>query len=78
MNVTVKLDTALCKKARHRAVDAGVSLSAWLAALVEEELHRAAATPGDGLLESLSMEEFEDHPFSAPRDDSPSREVSFP
>ena len=77
MNVTVKMDTALCKEARHRAVDAGVSLSAWLAALVEAELHRTPAGRSEGLLESLSMDDFEDRSFDAPRDDSTSRELRF-
>ena len=77
MNVTVKMDTALCKEARHRAVDAGVSLSAWLAALVETELHQTPAGGSEGLLESLAMNEFEERSFSAPRDASTAREVDF-
>lgn len=38
MNVTVKLDDQLVRAARHRAVDSGVSLSGWLASLIEREV----------------------------------------
>jgi len=38
MNVTLKLPDALCREARHRAVDEQKSLSGWLTALVEREL----------------------------------------
>lgn len=38
MNVTIKLDDALCREARHRAVDADLSLSGWIAELIRERL----------------------------------------
>ena len=38
MNVTLKIDEELCRQARHRAVDANLSLSKWVAQLVEKEL----------------------------------------
>ena len=38
MNVTLKIDDRLVELARHRAVDARKSLSAWLADLVKREL----------------------------------------
>lgn len=38
MNITVKLDDQLVRAARHRAVDSGVSLSGWLASLIEREV----------------------------------------
>ena len=38
VNVTIKLDDALCREARHRAVDADLSLSGWIADLVRERL----------------------------------------
>ena len=38
MNVTLKIDDELCRKARHRAVDADLSLSKWVAGVVEKEL----------------------------------------
>ena len=37
-NVTVKLEEALVRAARHQAVDAGQSLSTWLADLIRERL----------------------------------------
>ena len=42
VNVTIKLDDALCREARHRAVDADLSLSGWIADLVRERLGRPA------------------------------------
>lgn len=41
MNVTLKLPDDLVRELRHRAVNAGQSLSAWMAALARREL----ATP---------------------------------
>jgi hypothetical protein len=38
MNVTLKIDDDLCRKARHRAIDSDMSLSKWVAHLVEKEL----------------------------------------
>ncbi len=38
MNVTLKIDDELCRKARHRAVDADLSLSKWVAQIIEKEL----------------------------------------
>ncbi len=40
-NVTVKLEEALVRAARHEAVDAGQSLSTWLADLIRERLGRS-------------------------------------
>ena len=40
-NVTVKLEDALVRAARHEAVDAGQSLSTWLADLIRERLGRS-------------------------------------
>ena len=40
-NVTVKLEEALVRAARHKAVDAGQSLSTWLAELIRERLGRS-------------------------------------
>lgn len=42
MNVTLKLPDELCRKARHSAVDNSKSLSAWVASLIERELHAPA------------------------------------
>jgi len=55
MNVTIKLDDALCREARHRAVDADLSLSGWIADLIREQLGLAPAAgrPKKTLLELL-------------------------
>ena len=58
MNVTIKLDDTLCREARHRAVDADLSLSGWIAELIRERLGRPTASgrPGKTLLEMLGDE----------------------
>ncbi len=55
VNVTIKLDDALCREARHRAVDADLSLSGWIADLVRERLGLPAVggRPTNSLLEML-------------------------
>ena len=58
MNVTIKLDDTLCREARHRAVDADLSLSGWIAELIRERLGLSTASgrPGKTLLEMLGGE----------------------
>ena len=58
MNVTIKLDDTLCREARHRAVDADLSLSGWIAELIRERLGLSTASgrPGKTLLEMLGDE----------------------
>lgn len=67
MNVTLKLPDALCKAARHRAVDEDKSLSGWVADLVRREL---AEEPTDEkpktLLERLGMDEYQDMDIPLP------------
>jgi hypothetical protein len=76
MNVTIKIDDSLCKDARHRAVDEGLSLSSWIALLLRKEL--ASKNPAsESLLESLAMEEGEDRYFEISRDDSRVRDLNF-
>jgi hypothetical protein len=76
MNVTIKIDDSLCKDARHRAVDEGLSLSSWIALLLRKEL--ASKNPAsESLLESLAMEEGEDRYFELSRDDSRVRDLNF-
>lgn len=50
MNVTVHLKDDLCRVARHQAVDAGLSLSGWLAKLIEREVAAPKETETTGLL----------------------------
>ena len=77
MNVTIKIEGELCREARHRAVDRGISLSGWIANVLRKEL---AAEGGSrrGLLDALAMEEGEERGFDIVRDASGARDVAFP
>jgi hypothetical protein len=77
MNVTIKIDDALCREARHRAVDKGLSLSGWIAGVVCRELAGGKAADGGGLMEALAMEEGEEREFVVPRDASKTRGLEF-
>jgi hypothetical protein len=77
MNVTIKIDDALCKEARHRAVDQGLSLSGWIAGIVRKELARENGTDRPGLLDALAMKEGEERSFEIPRDSSVARDLEF-
>ena len=76
MNVTIKIDDALCREARHRAVDRGLSLSGWIAQVLRKELAVEERAAG-GLLEALAMEEGEEQGFEIPRDASVARDLTF-
>ena len=77
MNVTVKMDDRLCREARHRAVDRGLSLSGWIAEVLRKEL--AVNEPvQQGLLDALAMEEEAEKAFEIPRDASVARDLAFP
>ena len=41
MNVTLRIDDELGKDAKHRAVDAGMSLSKWVAELIKKDVEKA-------------------------------------
>jgi hypothetical protein len=57
VNVTIKLEDALCREARHRAVDADLSLSGWIAELIRERLGLSVGgRPKKTLLEILGDE----------------------
>jgi predicted transcriptional regulator len=45
MNVTLKVPDEVCKAARHLAVDASKSLSAWMADLMRREVEARTAKP---------------------------------
>jgi hypothetical protein len=77
MNVTIKIDDALCKEARHHAVDQGLSLSGWIAGIVRKELARENGTDRPGLLDALAMKEGEERSFEIPRDSSVARDLEF-
>ena len=77
MNVTVKMDDKLCREARHRAVDRGLSLSGWIAEVLRKEL-AADDQAQKRLLDVLSMEEGAGKAFVIPRDASEARDLAFP
>lgn len=77
MNVTIKIDDALCREARHRAVDRGLSLSGWIAGLLRRELSGGKPSKEGGLLDALAMKEGEDRKFEVTRDASESRDLTL-
>ncbi|MBN8458893.1 MAG: hypothetical protein J0M04_13750 [Verrucomicrobia bacterium] len=77
MNVTIKIDDALCREARHRAVDRGLSLSGWIAGLLRGELAGGNRSGEGGLLEALALKEGEDREFEVTRDASESRDPAL-
>ncbi|MGF1450379.1 MAG: hypothetical protein ACFB20_13310 [Opitutales bacterium] len=82
MNVTLKLADDLCKQARHRAVDEGVSLSRWVATLVERELGQSKVTalkalPKQTIGDRLHCPELAEYDFEIERIQGELREVDF-
>lgn len=75
MNVTIKIDDELCKSARHRAVDSGLSLSGWIARMIRREL--TGSTTPSCMVEALGCEESDHIDNDFPRDESKAREVEF-
>jgi len=76
MNVTVKIDDHLCREARHRAVDRGLSLSGWIAEVLSKEL--ATNKPAEtSLLNALAIDDGAEKPFEIQRDRSPVRDLPF-
>ena len=76
MNVTLKLEDDLCKAARHRAVDANLSLSGWITELLKRELLRKPSkTTARTLLEALGTDDSTEFEFFRNKDDL--REVDF-
>ena len=73
MNVTIKIDDRLYREARHRAVDSGQSLSAWVAELIDGATRdgvRGEGTDPTSLLGALGNEELADVPMDVPRPDN--------
>jgi hypothetical protein len=75
MNVTIKISDEICREARHRAVDEGHSLSAWIAEVIRKELSRSPSKKT--LLEALGNDRLSEIDISFPRDKSSIREVDF-
>lgn len=57
--MTIKIDDALCKEARHRAVDADLSLSGWVAKVLAKELSEAEMRE-QTLVEAIGMDDDRD------------------
>ena len=79
MNVTIKINDDLAKRARHEAVDDGLSLSGWVAQLISEKLTRKSTgkSTGKSLLEALGNDDLADLELEFPRNPSTHREISF-
>ena len=75
MNVTIKINDDLAKRARHEAVDDGLSLSGWVSQLISEKLTRR--NTNKSLLEVLGNEDLADLELEFPRSPSTIREINF-
>jgi len=69
VNITIKLDDALCREARHQAVDADLSLSGWISALIRERLGKTSVSrvKEASLLDLLGVEEAGEPDFAPPK-----------
>jgi hypothetical protein len=80
MNVTLKIDDELCRQARHRAVDSNLSLSAWMAKLLEQELSKSSGSGKEpSLVEAIGMDDDRDlMDFIPDRKTEIERPIQFP
>lgn len=77
MNVTIRIEDELCKAARHRAVDRGLSLSGWIAEILKGELSKGKAGGNVSLLDAIGNNDLAGEDLEFPRDQSEIREVDF-
>lgn len=77
MNVTVKLDQKLYISARHRAVDDGLSLSAWLAKLIDREIGGASSVDSDNLLDCLGDERLAERDLPLDISSDPPKDIQW-
>ncbi len=78
MNVTLKIDDELCRKARHRAVDADMSLSKWVAQVIEKELGGTQSSRKT-MAELIGMDDDRDlMDFIPDRKEAIERPIQFP
>lgn len=78
LNVTIKIEDELCKKARHEAVDSGLSLSGWVAELIRQKVaSQQSSKKRKSLIDALGNEDLAEYDFVVERDQSPMREVDF-
>jgi hypothetical protein len=76
MNVTAKTDDKLHRKARHRVVNRGLSLSGWSAEVFRKELATDKRAE-NRLLDTLAVEDGAQKAFEIPRDASVARVLAF-
>jgi len=77
MNITLKINDDLCREARHRAVDAHLSLSGWVADIIRKEIDRSSAKRPRTLLEELGNGELAEFDLEFRRDRTPARDLEF-
>ena len=73
----IKVDDQLCREARHRAVDAGPSLSGWIVGILKKELSEGYHPKPATLLEALGNDELADIDFEFPREKKGVPEIDF-
>lgn len=77
MNVTLKLDDDVVQQARHRAVDQHLSLSAWMAKLLEKELQGSPRPQSSSLIDQLGDERLAKVTFELPSDEESLKEIDW-
>ncbi len=77
MNVTVSIDRMLCKKARHRAVDEGLSLSSWVSKTISKEIEMVSEQKELTLLDALGDVNTAHMEIDVPRSKESIRGVEF-
>ncbi len=78
MNVTIKIQEELGRAARHKAVDAGLSLSGWISTVIAKELSLPKREePSRTLLDALGNEALAEMKLDFPRDQSGGEPLDF-
>ncbi len=77
MNVTIRIEDELCKAARHRAVDRGLSLSGWIAEILRGELTKTSVGEDISLLDMIGNDDLANVDLEFSRDQSEVKEVNF-
>ena len=74
MNVTVTIDDKICKQARHKAIDNGLSLSGWIAKLIRKEIQVSSQ---QSLVDALRCDELKDIDLVFTREPNSVREIDL-
>lgn len=77
MNVTLKISDEICRAARHRAANAGCSLSEWIEEVIRKELSRPSRNLPKTLLEALGNGKLSDVEVDFPRNKSSIRKADL-